>query len=97
MYQKEAILRAVEFEEVVAEIFKMYGFDASITNQRYYDIAASINDNDFAIEVRIIRDINAHNYVISKAAERIMEIALKEDRIPVIVTANLISLKHKRN
>lgn len=93
MYQEEAILRAFEFEKVIAEIFKMYGFDALITNQRYYDIAASLSDNDFAIEIKITRDINAHNHIIIKAAERITEIALKENRIPVIVTANLISQK----
>lgn len=85
-----------EFEKIVMDIFVNYGIQASIPQQfdnTEYDIEANISNNYFAIEVKIYRDIYANYALTLKAVERIVNISNGENKIPMIVMANLVPQK----
>lgn len=79
-----------EFENIIADVFRSYGFTATLTDEEYYDINVVRDEIKFAVEVKIFRDIKANNSAILSAAEKVCRSADKDNFIPVIVSGNVV-------
>lgn len=79
-----------EFENIIADIFRSYGFTATLTDGKYHDIDVIKDETKLAIEVKLFRDIKANNSAILSVAEKVCHAANELDFIPVIVSGNIV-------
>lgn len=79
-----------EFENIIVDVFRSYGFTATLTDEEYHDINIVRDEIKFAVEVKIFRDIKANNSAILSAAEKVCRSADKDNFIPVIVSGNVV-------
>ncbi|WP_312642625.1 hypothetical protein [Hydrogenoanaerobacterium sp.] len=79
-----------EFESIIADIFRSYGFTATLTDGKYHDIDVIKGEIKLAVEVKLFRDIKANNNAVLSAAEKVCHSAKESDFIPVIVSGNVV-------
>lgn len=85
---------AYEFEIIVSKILKKCGFHISLTDLGHdigYDISADYINQKFAIEVKLTRNINIPGKSIVEAVKKLALAASKENRIPFLIIAGLVS------
>lgn len=86
--------RLSKIEKVVTDIFASVGYAMTPpTNYKGhgYDISAERKGKKYAIEIKSLNTIEYRGRVLLRAADRVLEAARKEEKIPVLVIANILS------
>lgn len=86
-------------EELVRRIFRKAGYEIPDTSPCVdcgYDIEAEKNGTKYAIEVKMSRNVLLSRLVVN-SIEKLVAVATKEDRTPILVTLNLLSEPLRRH
>lgn len=95
---------SLEYEKIIKEIFVSCGYSAVCSFDNYestncidkgYDIVADGFGNRLAIEVKFSKNINIPRSLLIDASRKIVFMAERDNRIPVIVFVGLVDDKYK--
>lgn len=86
--------RLFKIEKVVVDIFTSVGYSVTPPSNHKghgYDIGAERKGIKYAIEIKSLNTLEYRGRVLLRSADRVLEVARKEKRIPVLAITNLLS------